>query len=48
MEIVYEGNVPERSFVGKISRDAQLSDVLKILELSSVKFKVEGRKIIVQ
>jgi len=48
MEIVYEGKVPERSFVGKISRDAQLSDVLKILELSNVKFKVEGRKIIVQ
>lgn len=48
MQIVYDGKVPERSFVGKISRDAQLSDVLKILELSSVKFKVEGRKIIVQ
>lgn len=48
MEIVYEGSVAERSFVGKISRDAQLSDVLKILELSGVKFKLEGRKIIVQ
>lgn len=48
VEIVYAGKVPVRSFEGKISRDAQLSDVLKILELSNVKFNVEGRRIIVQ
>ena len=48
VEIVYSGNVPQRSFVGKISRDAALPDVLKILELSNVKFNVVGRKIIVQ
>jgi len=40
--------VPVRHFEGKISRNAQLSDVLHILELSGVKFKVEGKKIIVQ
>jgi ferric-dicitrate binding protein FerR (iron transport regulator) len=48
VEIVYSGKVPARRFEGKISRDAQLSDVLKILELSDVKFTVEGKKIIVQ
>jgi ferric-dicitrate binding protein FerR (iron transport regulator) len=48
VEIVYSGKVPQRSFVGKISRDAALPDVLKILELSNVKFNVIGRKIIVQ
>ena len=48
VEIVYKGKVPVRRFVGKISRDAQLSEVLKILELSDVKFTVEGKKIIVQ
>lgn len=48
VDIVYEGEIPVRRFEGKISRDAQLSDVLKILELSDVKFKVEGRKIVVQ
>lgn len=48
VEIVYSGKVPLRSFEGKISREAQISDVLKILELSNVKFNVEGRKIIVQ
>jgi ferric-dicitrate binding protein FerR (iron transport regulator) len=48
VEIVYSGKVPVRRFEGKISRDAQLSDVLKILELSDVKFTMEGKKIIVQ
>ena len=48
VEIVYQGEIPVRRFEGKISRDAQLSDVLKILELSDVKFKVEGRTIVVE
>lgn len=48
VEIVYAGKVPERSFEGKISRDAQLSDVLRILQLSGVKFTVQGKRIIVQ
>ena len=42
------GALPERSFAGKISREAELSDVLKILELSNVRFNVEGRKIFVE
>lgn len=48
VEIEYAGIVPERRFEGKISRDAQLSDVLKILELSNVNFSIQGKKIIVQ
>jgi ferric-dicitrate binding protein FerR (iron transport regulator) len=48
VEIEYSGEVPEKRFEGKISRDAQLSDVLKILELSNVKFTVKGKKIIVE
>lgn len=48
VEIAYMGTVPARRFEGKISRDAQLSDVLKILELSNVKFTVEGKRIVVQ
>ncbi|MEO5998872.1 MAG: FecR domain-containing protein [Chitinophagaceae bacterium] len=48
VEIVYAGKVPVHSFEGKISRNAELSDVLQILALSDVKFSVEGRKIIVQ
>lgn len=48
VEIIYSARIPDRRFEGKISRNAQLSDVLKILELSDVKFTVEGNKIIVQ
>jgi transmembrane sensor len=48
VEIIYAGKVPMRRFEGKISRNAQLSEVLRILELSDVKFTVEGKKIIVQ
>jgi hypothetical protein len=48
VDVVYSGKVPVRHFEGKISRDANLSQVLKILELSNVKFRVEGKKIIVE
>ena len=48
VDIVYAGKVPVRRFEGKISRSAKLSEVLRILELSNVKFKEEGNKIIVQ
>jgi ferric-dicitrate binding protein FerR (iron transport regulator) len=48
MEIVYSDKVPTRNFEGKISRNAELSEVLKILKLSNVKFSVEGKKIIVE
>lgn len=48
VEIGYAGEVPENRFEGKISREAKLGDVLKILEFSNVKFTLEGPKIVVQ
>ncbi len=48
VEVAYPDKIPVRRFEGKISRSAPLSDVLKILELSGVKFKVEENKIMVQ
>jgi ferric-dicitrate binding protein FerR (iron transport regulator) len=48
VEIVYSGKVPDRRFEGKISRSAALAEVLKILELTGVKFQVVGNKIEVQ
>jgi ferric-dicitrate binding protein FerR (iron transport regulator) len=45
--IEYQGMVPEKHFGGYISRESKLSQVLKILELSGVKFKIEEKKIIV-
>jgi ferric-dicitrate binding protein FerR (iron transport regulator) len=47
VDIGYEGKIPERRFGGKISRDNNASEVLKVLELSKVKFRIEDKKIIV-
>lgn len=46
-EVMYEGKIPDDEFVGKIRRDVKLSQVLHILELSHVRFRIENRKIIV-
>lgn len=47
VEVVYEGALPNEKFEGEIPRNSTLSDVFKILELSAVHFKVEGRKVTV-
>ncbi len=47
VEISYEGNIPKREFGGKIDRNSNASQVLKILEESKVHFRIEGKKIIV-
>lgn len=46
-EISYEGNISDREFGGKIERGSDITEVLKILELSKVHFRIEGKKIIV-
>jgi transmembrane sensor len=46
-EVRYEGQVPEMQFGGRISRNNNLSEVLKILELSNVHFRIEGKTIVV-
>lgn len=47
MEVIYEGNTGDYEFVGQISRNTRLSGVLRILEAGGVRFRVEGKKIIV-
>lgn len=47
VDIAYEGGIPDREFGGKISRNSSIEDVLKILALSKVHFKIENKKIIV-
>lgn len=48
VEITYTHAVAPRRFVGKIRRSAELSEVLEILKLSDIDFKIEGKTIIVQ
>lgn len=47
ISVEYKGNIPQNRFGGYISRDSKLSQVIKMLELSGVKFSIEGRKLIV-
>jgi transmembrane sensor len=45
VDVVYEANIPERTFTGEVPRDARLSELLKIFEASSIHFIIEGRVI---
>ncbi|NML36901.1 FecR family protein [Chitinophaga sp. G-6-1-13] len=47
VDIAYEGNIPDREFGGKISRNSSIEEVLRILELSKIHFRIEKKKIIV-
>jgi len=47
VEVVYEGPLSNEKFEGEIPRNSTLSEVFKILELTAVHFKVEGRKVTV-
>ena len=47
-EVDYEnGIVPDDKYWGDIQRDATLSTVLKVLEMSGLKFRIEGKKVTV-
>jgi hypothetical protein len=47
IDVSFKGKIPTDLYGGKISRNVNLSQVLKILELSGVNFTIEGRTIIV-
>lgn len=48
VEVVFEGEMPVRHFVGGISRNSSLQELLRLLEFENVKLRIEGRKIIVK
>nr|WP_199076333.1 FecR family protein [Pedobacter sp. ASV19] len=48
VDVEYRGNLSDKNFAGSISRYENVSEVLKMLELTgTIHFKVEGRRIIV-
>lgn len=47
VDIEYQGNVKDDVFYGKIKQDNNLSQILKVLELGDVHFRIEGKKLIV-
>jgi transmembrane sensor len=47
IEVVYEGKRPADTFTGGIDRTATLTELLSILQMTGVRFKLEGKKLIV-
>ena len=47
MDIDFKNDVPKGTYKGAIRRQAPLTDVLEILKLAGVKFKMEDKKLIV-
>jgi ferric-dicitrate binding protein FerR (iron transport regulator) len=47
VDVVFEGKVPDEKFDGEITRNSNLTEVLKILQLSNVHFKVDNNKVTV-
>lgn len=47
VEVIYKGEIPRRLFTGEISRKANLSELMKIIELSDIHLKLEGNVITV-
>jgi transmembrane sensor len=48
IDVEFKGTMPAYTYHGKISRNSNASQVLKILEISGINFTIEGRKIIVK
>ncbi|WP_343702885.1 FecR domain-containing protein [Chitinophaga sp.] len=47
IEVVFEGKVPDKELIGKMSRDVPLSVVLKYLENIGIRYRQEGRKLVI-
>jgi len=47
VDVVFEGKITDEKFDGEITRNSNLTEVLKILQLSNVHFKVENNKVTV-
>ncbi|SDT33167.1 FecR family protein [Mucilaginibacter mallensis] len=48
IDVEFKGPIPNYTYHGKISRNSNASEVLKILGLSGINFTIEGRRIIVK
>jgi transmembrane sensor len=47
VEISYEGNIPEKVFTGSMARNLNASELLSGIEFIGVKFRIDGKKIVV-
>jgi len=47
IDVKYEGKVPETKLTGRISRNVDISGLLEILQFEGIKWRIEGKTIIV-
>ncbi|WP_293308989.1 FecR family protein [Pedobacter sp. UBA5917] len=47
VEVIYQGEIPQEHFSGKVSRTENLSQVIEILKRGGIRFKINERKITV-
>ncbi|MBN9386196.1 MAG: DUF4974 domain-containing protein [Chitinophagaceae bacterium] len=47
VDIVFDGKVPERKFGGKIPGNTSLSEMLKILSITKINYKMENRTLVI-
>ena len=48
VEVIYQGKVSSETFSAIVKRSSNISQVLKLMEASGVKFDIEGKKIYVK
>jgi ferric-dicitrate binding protein FerR (iron transport regulator) len=48
VDIIYQKGMPEGKITGDIPRSMPLSEVLKVMELSGIQCRIDGRKIIIE
>jgi hypothetical protein len=47
MDVKYEGKIPKAIFDGKVYRNLNLSKVLEVLKYADVRFRIEGKTIVI-
>jgi ferric-dicitrate binding protein FerR (iron transport regulator) len=48
IDVKYEGQIPARKFSGEITHDLTLSQLMNGLQSLGIRFRIEGRTMIVQ
>lgn len=48
LDVEYDGPLPDGRYNGRISRATKVSQVMKVLELSGINFRITGNKIIIK
>jgi hypothetical protein len=48
VDVEYQGNLVQKHYRGRISRNVPVSEIFQILKTSGINFTINGRKIIVK